>query len=247
MRPTHTLLPLLALALLGLSGCLVSPLAGQEILEGSGTLAEENRTVDRITRVQLGAPATLHIEIGSIESLRVSADDNLLPYLEAEVRGGELDLRVRPGVNVRPRQPIDFYLTVPALERIRITSSGDVEAPDLAAPHFEATITSSGSMTIAGLQAETLDVEITSSGRLTILGGSAENQTIRISSSGDYDAKAVQSKRASVRLTSSGSATLQVLERLDADLSSSGNVYYLGSPEVSVDTSSSGKAIPISE
>ena len=230
-----------------LAACLPVPLSGGQAIDGSGTLTEETRPVSGVTAVQLSMPGTLHIEIGSSESLRISAEDNLLPYIQTEARAGELDIHTESNVNLRPTQPIDYYLTVQSLDTIHISSSGDVEAPALTATHFNVGISSSGSIVIESLQAETLKVDISSSGSLAILGGAVARQDIGISSSGEYAAKDLESQQASIRLSSSGSATIRAVESLQADLSSSGNVYYLGSPELRVDTSSSGKAIPISD
>lgn len=229
-----------------LAACLPISLSGGQTVDGSGTLTEETRPVSGVTAVRLSMPGTLHVEIGPSESLRISAEDNLLPYIQTEARAGELDIHTQSNVNLRPSLPIDYYLTVQSLDTLHVSSSGGVEAPALTATHFEVGISSSGSISIEGLVAETLQVDISSSGSLAILGGSVERQEVSISSSGAYAAKDLESLQASVRLSSSGSATIRAVESLQADLSSSGNVYFLGSPQLRVDTSSSGKAIPIS-
>lgn len=245
----HTFKTIVRLALLAaviLSSCVVlqPPGAGQAI-EGSGTLAEETRPISGVTVVELSMPGTLHIEIGAAESLRVSAEDNLLAYIETNARGGELAIRTTPNVDLRPRKPIDYYLTLKALDSLSVTSAGDVEAPDLQATHFSVTLSSSGSVSVNSLKAETLGVEITSSGNLVILGGEVQRQEIRISSSGEYMARDVPSSEAEVTLSSSGSATVRVLDSIRANLSSSGNLYYLGSPQLDIQTSSSGQAVQI--
>lgn len=245
MRALRSTISLLLLAA-ALAACLPVPLSGAQAIDGSGTLAEETRPVSSVTAVQLSMPGTLHIQIGPSESLRISAEDNLLPYIQTESRGGELDIHTQSNANLRPSKPIDYYLTVQSLDTIHITSSGDVEAPALTAARFDVGISSSGSLTLESLRAETLRVDISSSGSLAILGGTVARQDIRISSSGGYAAKDLESRQAFIRLSSSGSATVRAVESLQADLSSSGSVYYLGSPQLRVDTSSSGKAIPIS-
>ena len=52
---------------------------------------------------------------------------------------------------------------------------------------------------------------------------------------------------AEVRINSNGSATIRVSEQLKANLSSSGNLYYVGSPTVDVRTTSSGDVEQIGE
>lgn len=243
IRSTISLFILVA----ALAACLPLPLSGGQTIDGSGTLTEETRPISGVTAVRLSMPGTLHIEIGPSESLRLSAEDNLLPYIQTESRAGELDIHTQSNVNLRPSLPIDYFLTVQSLDTLHVSSSGDVEAPALTATHFDVGISSSGSITIEGLLAETLRVDISSSGSLAILGGGVQRQEVSISSSGAYAAKDLESQQASIRLSSSGSATVRAVESLEADLSSSGNVFFLGSPQLRVDTSSSGKAIPISD
>jgi hypothetical protein len=242
------ILPLLLA--LGLTGCTatLSPAGGQTV-EGSGTLAEETRPIGDVTAVELAMPGTLHIELGAASLLRVSAEDNLLEWIETEAPqgGGELVIQTTPGVDLLPRDPIDYYLTVPGLDTLIVSSSGDVEAPDIVASHFSVTINSSGNVALRSLQAETLDADLSSSGNLIIGGGQVGRQEISLSSSGNYMAKDVASLEAQADLSSSGSATLRVQDSLRATLSSNGMLYYLGSPQVTLDVSSSGQAVQIEE
>lgn len=56
-----------------------------------------------------------------------------MQYLESEVRSGTLHLEQQEGVNLWPREPINFFLTVEKLDSVAVSGSGDVEAPDLSA------------------------------------------------------------------------------------------------------------------
>ncbi len=248
MHTPRTISTLLLLFALSLTGCTAarSPAESQTI-EGSGTLAEETRPIGDVTAVELAMPGTLHIELGAASSLRISAEDDLLGSIETEARGGELAIQTSPGVSLLPREPLDYYLTVTGLDTLIVSSSGDVEAPDLVAPHFSVTISSSGNASLRSLQAETLDVKLSSSGNLIIAGGQVGRQEISLSSSGNYMAKDLASLEAQAELSSSGSATLRVEDSLRATLSSSGVLYYLGSPQLTQDISSSGQAVQIEE
>jgi hypothetical protein len=236
-------------------------------IRGSGNVIEEERLVSGITSVRVANQGDLFIEIGAEESLVIEAEDNLLEYIESDVRGGELVLETRNGVNLRNDKPIRYHLVVQELDTISVSSSGDVEAPALEADWFrinvsssgnvdvdaidakrlDVNVSSSGDVTIGELQAESLDVNITSSGSLTILDGGVEEQDIRISSSGDYDARRLQSQVADVGISSSGNATVLVSEELYASLSSSGDLYYIGDPTVDARQSSSGDVIQLSD
>jgi hypothetical protein len=125
------------------------------------------------------------------------------------------------------------------------SSSGSIRAASVATDGLRVTISSSGSITIDRLTARTLDVSISSSGSLTVA-GTADRQTVQLSSSGEYRAENLASRDASVGISSSGIATVRVSERLDARISSSGDVRYRGNPpRVTSNTSSSGRVVKL--
>jgi hypothetical protein len=240
---------------------------GRRTIRGSSRVIEETRQIGSIDSVELATIGTLFIEVGDEESLRIEAEDNLLPYIDTEVRAGTLVIDVDPNTNLRNTRPIDYYLTVQELSAIRLSSSGDAEAPDLESDRFEIVVSSSGDLLMGELDCgscdirlsssgdvdleavygEQLNVRISSSGDLTIDGGDVERQEVRLSSSGTYDARRLDSESASVQISSSGSATVRVDGQLKADLSSSGNLRYYGDPDVEATTASSGDVIDAGE
>ena len=242
-------------------------LAGFGTVRGSGNVVEESRAVSGVTGVELATLGNLTIELGDKESIRIEAEDNLMDYLETDVLAGTLRIKTQNGIRLSPTRPVNYYLTVKSLEDISISSSGDIQAPDLEADRFSITVSSSGDLVMGDLDADelavrisssgdvtmdelnanTLEVDISSSGNLTISGGYVETQNITISSSGNYTAEDLESDEADVRLSSNGSATIWVQERLEASLSSSGDLRYRGDPSVDTNTSSSGDVIQIGE
>jgi len=76
---------------------------------------------------------------------------------------------------------------------------------------------------------------------MEIRGGKVKEQDIRLSSVGSYRADNLESNEARVRLSSAGSATINVKDHLNARVSSTGSVYFVGSPTVDYKVSSVGK------
>ena len=222
-------------------------LGGAKTIRGSGNVVEETREVNGLSGVELATKGTLYIEVGSEESLRIEAEDNLMEYLETEVSGGRLRIGTRERVNLRNSEPIKYYLTVTALDTIKISSSGDIEAPALEADDFSVSIASSGNLEIDALNASHLKVSISSSGDLDIAAGAVETQDVTISSSGNYDAEDLESDEAEVRINSNGSATIWVRDSLKVNLNSSGDLRYRGNPTVDASTNSSGDVMQIGE
>jgi hypothetical protein len=254
----------LILATLTLSACSIGDV---RTVRGSGDIVEETREVSGVTGVNLATIGHLTIEVGDMESFRIEAEDNLLEYFETEVLGGKLRIKTQDNVSLNTTKPVYYYLTVTDLDTIEISSSGDIEAPDLEAERFSITVASSGNLEMGDLEADTvavhisssgdvtmgvlnantLEVDISSTGNLDIAGGEVTAQNITINSSGKYTAQALASYEAEVRLNSTGSATIWVYDHLKANLQSSGDVRYRGSPTLDATTDSSGDVIQIGE
>lgn len=215
-----------------------------DTVSGNGVGGTQEREVGSFNAVRVGNQGNLHIESGERVSIRIEAEENLLDYLDTRVSGGTLIFETRRNSNLRNTMPINYYLTVPndLLTAIEVQSSGDVNGPALRANQFEIRVNSSGDVYLQDLQAERLTVTINSSGNVTIDSGSVVHQTVNINSSGNYEAQGLESQVADVNLTSSGNASVTVLETLQANLKSSGDLQYYGDPQTDINETSSGRA-----
>jgi hypothetical protein len=223
---------------LSILACQVGGLTG---VRGSGNIVEEDRAVSGFTGVALAGIGELTIEVGERESLRIEAEDNLMQYFETEVRNGVLEIGVQDGVNLNPRRPVRFYLTVKELDTIVLSGSGDIKAPDLEAERFSVTISGSGDVEMGDLSADMLNVTISGSGNLDIFGGQIEEQDITISGSGEYQAGDLSSESVEITISGSGNATVWATDSLDVRISGSGSVNYYGNPRTTFSASGSGK------
>lgn len=232
-------------------------------IRGEGPVKEEHRPFKGVEAVELGTIGTLFIEQGDSITLTVVAEENLLEYLETDVRSGMLTIRTRKHVNLSPSEPIEYHLTLPRLDEIILSSAGDAELSDwkaerlqvdlessgdldcgaLTCPQLEVTLESSGDMTVASWEGDLLRAHLNSSGDLKIRGGKARELDVRLSSSGDFQAADLESQEASVHASSSGDAVLRVTEYLEARTSSSGDVVYYGDPRVDAHATSSGDVV----
>jgi len=210
-------------------------------VRGSGNIVEEGREVSGFTGVALAGIGELTIEVGERESLRIEAEDNLMTYLETEVRNGMLEIGVQDGVNLNSTRPVRFYLTVEELDTIVLSGSGNIEAPDLEAERFAIAISGSGDVEMGDLSADTVDAVISGSGNLDIAGGRVEEQDITISGSGEYQAGGLNSRSVEITISGSGNATVRATESLDVRISGSGSVNYYGNPRTTFSGSGSGK------
>ena len=206
--------------LLMLCGVVSSGACAMNAINGSGKVTTEPRPVSGISAVSLGGIGQVIIEQTGTDSLTITTDDNLLPYIKSEMRGNRLELGLKESFTiVRPTNDIIFKVTVKQLEGLEISGSGKAEATKL--------------------NPERLTVEISGSGAVAVQ-GTAGDLNLDISGSGAFDGELLRSKRANVDISGSGGAVLAASDTLTASVSGSGAVEYVGDPKVTQNVSGSG-------
>jgi hypothetical protein len=145
------------------------------------------------------------------ESLKITAEDNILPLLESRVADNVLYLTNRKDASINATRPIDFVVEVKSLESLNINGVGTVEVKDIQGKRLSISLDGVGSMTIAG---------------------SVDVLELTLSGVGSFNGEEFKTKQATVRNSGVGSAVINASEQLDATASGMGSVEYIGSPQV---------------
>jgi hypothetical protein len=188
--------------------------------KNANNVVEESRDVSGFDEVELRGAGNLTIEQTGSESLTVEAEEGVLPKLRTEVVNDRLVIGPEPGTDIRTTAPINYKLTVEALDALEVSGSGDAEAE--------------------GINTDRLAVAVGGAGSAKV-GGEADEQEIDISGSGDYQAESLRSREARISVAGAGSALVNASEKLDANVSGAGSVEYLGDPAVEQDASGAGR------
>ncbi len=226
----------------GLTCCCGMPftLSNWDTVRGSGVVVEEIYIFEeRLSGVQLATTGDLYIEQGEGLELRVEGEENIIEGLEIEMRGDELWIGTRPGVHLRPTEPLDFYLRVSELDRVVLSGGGTVEVPHFEAESLLLELRGSGEIETPELEAEHLSVVLSGSGEIQA-SGFVESQKLSLSGSGAYVAEDLESRVVEIVISGSGSAWVTAEERLDVRISGSGTVHYYGDPAVERQVTGSG-------
>lgn len=209
------------------------------VVRGSGDLVSEERVVSDFNEVHFSGMGNLIIEQGDKEALIIEADDNIIDLIETEVRGDELQIKFRRGVNIVPNSKIKVYLTVIDLNSIDLTGVGDIDCDSFETDDLEFRISGSGNVDFE-IEADTLETHVSGLGDIN-LEGKVNYHRVQISGSGKYDAKSLESTDCEVEVSGLGSATVNVSGDLEIDISGAGNVYYVGEPSISQHISGLGR------
>jgi hypothetical protein len=233
---------------------------------GSGEIVTQTMDVSGFQRVTLEGFGDVFIEQGQTESLSVETDENILPLLNVRVRGRELILGTKNGVNVNPSKSITYKLTVQDLDAISLSGSGSFHAAPLNSGNFQVKVSGSGDVNITGLVAEALSIELNGSGNILVenidvktvdtsvqgsgdikLEGQADTEKVRVGGSGNYLAGDLQTNAADVNVPGSADVTVWVENELNITVSGSGDIRYYGKPAIDQTISGSGDITALGE
>jgi len=211
-------------------------------LASSGHEITQNRPVNGVKSVNLASNVDLVIQQGSTESLTVTGDEAILPALLTNVSFGQMAIRYDSRYNIQSYLRPKLVLTVKDLNELRLSSSSNVTVGSLTTNKFSIILSSSCTVNIQDIHADTISVRITSSGDISIQ-GEANSLGLNISSSVNFNAGDLKVQNATVNMSSSAEVTLWVVSDLRANMTSSGNIGYYGSPVVHQINTSSGRLI----
>ena len=212
---------------------------------GSGTIVQETRNVIGAKGVNMGIVANMTIEQGVPEELILKTDDNLMEFILSAVQGETLVISDEPGIDLEPSQEIEALLRLDDIDTIMHSGVGDITIPDLTATEIDISLSGVGDIDISNLDVTTLDVLINGVGNV-LIEGQVENQSVELISLGDYEAENLVSTTADVDISSIGSATVQVSTTLNAHVTGSGSVLYIGSPVVNRTGNGTGNVMQLS-
>lgn len=186
-------------------------------VRGSGNVITETRDAGGFDEIVVLGSGEVVVSVTGTESLMIEAEDNIMPLLTTEVRGGRLELGSESSFSAT--QGITYTISAVALEGVEINGSGDVLATGIDADSFEVRISGSG------------DVEAT---------GTTGELDVGVSGSGSYRGEDLVASVGTVSVSGSGSVLVNVTDDLTASVSGSGRVEYIGDPALDEEVSGSG-------
>lgn len=204
---------LISVSLFVLSGC---HKFGQK--SGSGVMKIEKRTVASFTSVSVSGAYDVEIVVQKDQNVELEGDDNLLPLISTDVRGGVLE--VSNSQSLSTRNKLRLRISVPSLEGISSSGASDIVISSVKSEGFGIDISGAGSLRVSG---ETKTLEM------------------KLSGAGDVDAKDLHAQNVNVHSSGAATADVYATAELRAAVSGAGNVNYYGDPKsVKEDISGAG-------
>ena len=205
--------------------------------QGSGNVTNETRNVSDFNQINTNGDMEIIVSPGNNNSVVVQGDSNVIPNIQTSVNNNVLT--VSNSNVIGGSKPAKIYITVVDLNAVQVGGSGNFTGTDLKLKSLNLFLSGSGSINLVNLVADSIKLVNSGSG-LTSISGNVKSQEIIISGTGEYKAKDLQSNTATVEIDGSGQATVNVINQLNIIINGSGQVSYLGNPNIQQQVTGSG-------
>lgn len=177
-------------------------------IRGNGHIKTEDRTVSAFTEIDAGGAFVIQWQSGP-PALRITTDENLLPYVESEVSGDTLRLRTHE--QIWPTHGIKVVISSPTRGAARIRGAVKLAVTQLTGPKF--------ALEASGASRVSLD-------------GNSDELLADMTGASKLEASGLQTKTAEISTTGAGNAEVAVAETLKVAITGAGKVSYSGNPTI---------------
>jgi len=227
-------------------------------ISGEGDVVSKTLSVSEFEELSNVGDIDVVVVQGDTQKIVAVGQENIINRIDLSVSNQKWDVCFMPG---RYRNySLTIYVTVPELNSVRITGSGDVVIDStFTGGEISLQITGSGNIYVKDtIYAETVNLDIVGSGSIDLIAdaqsiisnivgsgniyisGNTFSQRVKIVGSGNYNGYDLSSQTCNVYVSGSGDSYVFVDEVLGINILGSGDVSYIGHPSMDVSISGSG-------
>jgi hypothetical protein len=188
-------------------------------VKGSGNAATEKREIAGFKGVDASGVFQVEVVAGSEFAVEVNADDNLLPMIKTEVRGGVLHLETSERIS--PNSPLLVRIAAPDIERLEASGASKIS--------------------LTGVKNSSLNVGSSGASKITVE-GSTGTLTVDVSGASKIDAASLLAENASVDASGASNVSVNASNEVRAEASGACKINYApGAKNVIKKTSGASK------
>jgi hypothetical protein len=219
------------LILAGFTGC---QKAGTNCLTSAGSVIKENRVISDFDSINVGDYVNLFLTQDSVNRVMVESGENIIDGITTEINDHLLVIRNINTCNwLRSYNvPVNVYISVKNLRKVFYEASGNISSTNTINSENFTVLVSGGCGTIDldmnvnegyfRLEQGTVDFK---------LHGHCSISTIYAGDFGFFDCKDLSTGYSFVTNSGSNDCYVKVLQYLEANINSIGNIYYTGTPD----------------
>ncbi len=197
------------ITLVFLAACIGLPVGCRWVgIRGNGQIKTEERAISAFTEIDAGGAFAIEWQNGP-PALRITTDENLLPYVKSDVSDNTLRLRTHD--QIWPTHGITVVISSPTRAGARIRGAVKLTVKQLTGPKF--------AFEASGASRVSLD-------------GNVDELLADMTGASDLKAGDLQTKTAEISTTGAGDAEIAVAETLKVAITGAGKVTYSGNPTI---------------
>lgn len=213
-----------------------------ETVKGSGNVVSEERTVGDFSRIEVSRSIQVVLTQGALKPIQVKAEDNLMEYIQTEVRGNTLVISLPNRLNVNTNKGIYVYVSTPRIDALSVSTSADIKGTNtLDVDNLRLDGSTSGSINVK-VTAQKINIELSTSADIE-LSGTAEEVEAECSTSGSISAQELVTQYADIEVSTSADVDITVIQEIKGVATTGGGIRYWGNPPTHRMTSSTGGSI----
>jgi len=210
---------------------------GGFVIVGSGDLTTRDFDLSDFTSVVARSGFQLEVVQSSTFSVEVTADDNVMDYIDVDTSGNTLEIKPQWNRSFRS-VTLRAKITTPDLYEITLSGGSQASISGFSSSHHLSVRLSGGSRVTGDITAGDAYFGL-SGGSQVSLQGTADDLDVNGSGGSQLELEAFSANNADINLSGGGRATINVNGALDVNLSGGSHVTYIGEP-TSIDTNLSG-------
>jgi len=209
-------------------------------IQGNGIIAKQSRTAAKANRIKMAGNFEVEISQASTTSIQIEGDENLLPFIIVEDRGGYLVIKERDYFSYSSTDGIKIFISTPNLEEVILAGSGNIigKSKFIGSDKLVLKIAGSGDMKME-VNTPRVESEIAGSGTISIKGETKE-ENIKIAGVGNFYADELKAENAKVSIAGSGDVKVFAASELEVNIAGAGSVFYKGNPNLKQKVAGSG-------
>jgi hypothetical protein len=176
---------------------------------------------------------SLYIELfkGDEGKITIKADENLTDYIITEVKNGELKIKTENGYQINSNKKITITIPFDVIDEISLAGSGNINSEDiLNTKDLKLSLAGSGIINVP-VSSKILISNIAGSGIINV-SGETDDFSCNVAGSGNINGYDLIAKKTTVKIAGSGNVSVNALNEIYANITGSGNVYYIGNPGI---------------
>lgn len=200
-------------------------------ITGNGKLITENRNLSDYDKIGVAGSFDVILIKGKEGAISINADENLMEYIETEVKDGHLKIQPKKGYQLKSTKTILITVSFKTINAISLAGSGNVSSVDLLnATDLNLNLAGSGGFNLP-VSTKNLTSHIAGSGNIK-LSGNTDVFRCEIAGSGNLEGDNLKATASHINIAGSGNVKVHAVSEIHTKIVGSGDVIYTGNPAI---------------